>query len=145
MVEEISGHLDEPRLARLVDRFYDKVRVDHLLGPVFDSVVEDCGAHKTLMASFWATVALRAGNYRGNPLAKHKSLSIDAMHFQHWLALWRETAEETLDAEPAAVLIGYAERIGYGMQVGLALTGHLRGRESGIPIRSVQRQSGGCG
>jgi hypothetical protein len=46
---------------------------------------------------------------------------------------------ELLDDESAALVTGYAERIGYGMRVGMGLSGHQRGRESGIPIRARQR------
>lgn len=136
----IPARLDESRLAMLVDRFYDKVRVDPLLGPVFNPVVDDWDAHKVLMTSFWATVALRTGHYRGNPLAKHQPLPIGVEHFRRWLALWRETAGQLLDNESALLMIGYAERIGYGMRVGMGLSGHLRGRESGIPIRGRQQR-----
>jgi hemoglobin len=138
MPNAIPANLDESRVAELVGRFYDKVRRDNLLGPVFNPVVDDWDAHKVLMTSFWATVALRTGHYRGNPLAKHQPLPIDTGHFERWLALWRETAREVLDSESATLMIGYAERIGYGMRVGLGLSGHQRGRESGIPIRAHQ-------
>jgi hemoglobin len=136
--QPIPARLDETRLAALVDRFYDRVCADPLLGPVFQPLVDDWDAHKVLMTSFWSTVALRSGHYRGNPLAKHQPLPIGVAHFQRWLALWRETAGEVLDRESAALMIGYAERIGYGMRVGMGLSGHLRGRESGIPIRARQ-------
>ena len=136
--QSIPDHLDESRLSTLVDRFYDKVRADPLLGPVFDSLVDDWDAHKVLMTSFWSTAALRTGHYRGNPLARHQPLPIGVAHFQRWLALWHETAGEVLDEESAALMIGYAERIGYGMRVGMGLSGHLRGCESGIPIRARQ-------
>ena len=138
MPHTLSASLGEAQLATLVDRFYDKVRSDPLLGPVFNPRVDDWDAHKVLMTSFWATVALRAGHYRGNPLAKHQPLPIGVEHFRRWLALWRATAGEVLDAEAASLMIGYAERIGYGMRVGMGLSGHLRGRESGIPIRARQ-------
>ena len=137
----IAANLDESRLATLVGRFYDKVRADPLLGPVFNPVVEDWGAHKVLMNSFWSTVALRTGHYRGNPLAKHQPLPICAGHFTRWLDLWRETVRELLERESAELMIGYAERIGYGMRVGLGLSGHQRGRESGIPIRARQQHA----
>lgn len=123
-------------VAGLVDRFYDKVRADPLLGPVFNPVVRDWTAHKALMTSFWCTVALRAGSYRGNPMAKHQPLPITREHFARWLELWRETASEGLDDSGAALMAGYAERIGYGLRVGLGLTDHARGRESGIPVRA---------
>jgi len=138
MPQPTPAQLDERQLATLVDRFYDKVRADPLLGPVFDPLVNDWDAHKVLMTSFWSTVALRTGHYRGNPLARHQPLPIDVAHFQRWLALWHEIAGEVLDEESAALMIGYAERIGYGMRVGMGLSGHLRGRESGIPIRARQ-------
>jgi hemoglobin len=143
MPNAIPPTLDESRLTTLVDRFYDKVRIDPLLGPVFNPRVDDWDAHKVLMTSFWATVALRSGHYRGNPLAKHQPLPITAEHFKRWLALWRETANEVLDAESTALMTGYAERIGYGMRVGMGLSGHLRGRESGIPIRARQHATTG--
>lgn len=138
MPQSIPASLDENQLATLVDRFYDKVRADALLGPVFDPRVDDWDTHKVLMTSFWATVALRTGHYRGNPLAKHQPLPIGVAHFQRWLALWRETAGEVLDRESATLMTRYAERIGYGMRVGMGLSGHLRGRESGIPVRARQ-------
>lgn len=140
MSQPIPSRLDESRLAMLVDCFYDKVRTDPLLGPVFNPVVDNWDAHKVLMTSFWTTVALRTGHYRGNPLAKHQPLPIGAEHFQRWLGLWRETADEVLDVESAALMVGYAERIGYGMRVGLGLSGHQRGRESGVPIRARQQR-----
>lgn len=138
MPRPAPANLDESLLAEQVGRFYDKVRADPLLGPVFNPLVDDWDAHKVLMTSFWATVALGSGHYRGNPLAKHQPLPIGTEHFQRWLALWRETAREVLDADSAALLIGYAERIGYGMRVGMGLATHQRGRESGIPVRARQ-------
>ncbi|HEX7324412.1 MAG TPA: group III truncated hemoglobin [Rhodanobacteraceae bacterium] len=137
----IPASLDESQLAELVSRFYDKVRADPLLGPVFNARVDDWDAHKVLMTSFWATVALRSGHYRGNPLAKHQPLPIGVAHFQCWLALWRKAARAVLDPPCAALLIGYAERIGYGIRVGMGLGDHPRGRESGIPLRASQHRS----
>lgn len=136
MPRNTLANLDESQLAEQVGQFYDKVRTDPLLGPVFNPLVHDWDAHKMLMTSFWSTVALGTGHYRGNPLAKHQPLPIGVEHFQRWLALWRETANEVLDAKSAVLLIGYAERIGYGMRVGMGLTTHQRGRESGIPVRA---------
>lgn len=141
MPRAAPANLDESQLAELVGHFYDKVRIDPLLGPVFNPLVDDWDAHKVLMTSFWATVALGSGHYRGNPLARHQPLPIGVEHFQRWLALWRETASEVLDPESASLLIGYAERIGYGMRVGMGLTAHQRGRESGIPVRARQSRS----
>lgn len=139
MPRNAPASLDETQVAALVDHFYDKVRADPLLGPVFNPRIDNWDAHKALMTSFWATVALGSAQYRGNPLGKHRPLPIGVAHFERWLALWRETAVEVLDAQSAPRLVGYAERIGYGMRVGMGLTAHLRGRESGIPVRAQPR------
>jgi hemoglobin len=131
--------IDEASLARLVDRFYDKVRVDARLGPVFNAVVVDWDEHKRLLTSFWCSVALRAGSYHGNPMAQHRPLPIDRSHFERWLALWRETVPEILDEAASATMIDYAERIGQGLRIGLGLGGHPRARELGIPIARITR------
>jgi hemoglobin len=128
--------LDETAFATQVGRFYDKVRADPLLGPVFNPRVDDWDAHKVLMTSFWATVALGTGHYRGNPLARHQPLPIGNEHFARWLKLWRETAHEVLAADAARLLTGQAERIGYGLRIGMGLAQHQPGREHGA-LRGV--------
>lgn len=131
--------LTEQSIAVLVDRFYEQVRRDPKLGPVFDAIVADWDEHKRLLTSFWASVALGARSYRGNPLAKHRPLPIDNAHFARWLELWHETTHEVLGAEAAALMTAYAERIAQGLKVGIGLGARPRGRESGIPLREAAR------
>ncbi|NCT67616.1 MAG: group III truncated hemoglobin [Rhodanobacteraceae bacterium] len=126
--------LDEAQIARLVDRFYDKVRADLVLGAVFNPVVEDWDAHKRLLTAFWCSVVLRSGTYQGNPMGKHRGHSIHGGHFERWLALWRETTHELLDAESAATMYAYAQRIGRGLQLGLGLADAGAARALGIRI-----------
>lgn len=129
--------LDNAAIAALVNRFYDKVQRDDVLGPVFNPVVHDWDEHKRLLTSFWSSVALRAGTYRGNPMAAHQPLPIKAEHFDHWLALWRTTCAEVLDEASAAQMVDYAERIGRSLKYGLGI--HPTARGLGIPVVSVQR------
>ena len=131
--------LDETSIATLVDRFYDKVSADPMLGAVFNPRIADWNEHKGLLTSFWSSVALRAGTYRGNPMAKHQPLPIEDVHFQRWLALWRETVPEVLDDDGAATMIEYAERIGRGLRMGMGLTDRPRAQDLGIPIKRVAR------
>lgn len=123
---------DTSSIARLVDRFYERVRVDPEIGPVFNAAVHDWDAHKRLLTSFWSSIALRAGTYRGNPMAAHRPLPIEIEHFTRWLALWRETCARELDAEHAEQLIGYAERIGRSLVYGLGIGND--GRRPGLRI-----------
>ncbi|MFO1516805.1 MAG: group III truncated hemoglobin [Lysobacterales bacterium] len=132
-------HLDEAALAALVDRFYDRVQADAVLGPVFNPVVHDWDAHKRLLTDFWASVVLRAGSYRGNPMAAHRALpQVRAEHFEHWLALWAATTAEVLGAAAAAQMQGYAARIGTGLRMGLGLA-PVSGRGLGVPLVNAPR------
>lgn len=124
--------LTEQQLAALVDRFYDKVQVHSTLGPVFNAAVDDWPEHKRLLTSFWASVALGARSYRGNPMAKHRGHPIHAEHFEDWLALWRQTADEVLDPEHAKLVHDYAQRIGRSLRYGLGLNDGSR--SLGLPI-----------
>jgi len=59
-------------VAMLVDRFYGKVRVDALLGPIFNDLAQvDWPSHMATLYSFWETMLLGTGTYRDEPFAKH--------------------------------------------------------------------------
>ena len=124
MTEHTS--LDEAAIARLVDRFYERVRRDPGLGPVFNTAVHDWDAHKTTLVDFWCSVALRAQRYRGNPMAAHRGHPIHAEHFTTWLALWERTALEVVGPEHTRTLMAIAERIGGSLQYGLGLDSKRR-------------------
>jgi len=117
----MTAPLLESDIARLVDRFYDRVQADPVLGPVFNPIVHDWPEHKRTLVSFWSSVALRSGAYRGNPMAAHRPHPIEAGHFDHWLGLWRETADEVLSPSHAALFAGYASRIARSLRYGLGL------------------------
>lgn len=127
---------DETQIALLVDRFYDKVRVDPLIGPIFNAAVHDWDEHKRRLTSFWSSVALRTGTYHGNPMGVHRSQPIRAEHFTRWLQLWRETTEEVLDNIHAIQMIEYADRIGRSLRLGLGLPEHMEARPLGIRVIS---------
>ena len=126
------AQLTEADIARLVDRFYDRVRLDPELGSVFNPAVEDWDEHKATLVRFWSSVALGTRAYRGNPMAMHRPHPIDADHFDHWLALWRETAAEVLPPEHAQVFVEHAGRIARSLMYGLGLDPHRR--PLGLPI-----------
>ena len=103
--------LDEDRLTALVHRFYDKVRGDAVLGPIFADHIADWGPHLAKMVDFWSSVALMTGRYHGAPVVKHAGLPVDWAHFERWLTLFRETAHQTCPPAGAAHVIDRAERI----------------------------------
>ena len=86
-------------LTRLVDSFYDKVKGDKLLGPVFSHV--NWPKHLPIMYDFWCSMLLGEQTYRGNPFQKHLHLPIDASHFTQWLNLFNTTVDENFNGEKA--------------------------------------------
>lgn len=77
-----------------VDAFYAKVRVDPVLGPIFNERVDDWPDHLRKLKQFWASVLHNAGTYSGRPMPAHVAIpDIDRSHFDHWLALFRETLD----------------------------------------------------
>lgn len=114
--------LDEQVLRALVERFYEKVRRDAALGEIFETRVSDWAPHMDRMAAFWSSVALMTGRYRGAPVPKHADLPVTWAHFERWLVLFRETAEETCSPEGAAHVIERAERIARSLHIAVGET-----------------------
>ena len=56
-------------------------------------------------------------------MAAHRPHPIRTEHFDHWLALWRDTAEDVLSPAQARIFCDYAARIARSLQYGLGLEG----------------------
>ena len=100
---DINGRAE---IETLVNRFYEKVRGDALIGPVFNDVAKvDWDVHLPRLYAFWQTVLLGEGGFRGNPLGVHFKLveetSMDWPRFERWLALFTETIDELFSGERA--------------------------------------------
>ena len=117
---EAETGIDEPMIALLVDAFYDRVRADRLLGPVFADRISDWGPHLAQMRLFWSSVALMSGVYHGRPMPKHLPLPVDARHFDRWLELFEATAAEVCPPAAAAHFIERARRIAESLELGIA-------------------------
>lgn len=126
--------IDEPMIERLVRAFYDRARRDPEIGPIFESQVQDWDAHLAQMCAFWSSVALMSGRYHGQPMAIHLPLPIDTPHFDRWLTLFAETAEEICPPAAAAHFLERAHRIADSLELGIAVhKGELRPRRARPP------------
>ena len=112
--------IDEAMIERLVRGFYDRVRDDDLIGPVFNARITDWEPHLHQMFAFWSSVALMSGVYHGQPMRKHLPLPIDAGHFDRWLALFEATARELCPPKAAEHFIERARRIAESLELGIA-------------------------
>ena len=83
----------------LVDRFYDKVKADPTISPIFNHV--DWPHHLPIMYNFWASMLLGDRSYMGNPFQKHMPLPLKREHFQRWLELFTQTVDENFTGEKA--------------------------------------------
>jgi hemoglobin len=113
--------IDEPVLRDLVNRFYARVRLDPMIGPLFDDAIHDWPAHLDQLVDFWSSVMLGKGRYKGRPVPAHYK-HIDRLTpemFGRWLALWGETTSELLAPAPAAALQAKAARIAESLQLAL--------------------------
>lgn len=114
-----NTQLTESHIAALVQTFYDRVRLDELLGPVFAAAVHDWEHHEAIIADFWSRVLLGTMRYQRHPFATHMRLPIEREHFDRWLSLFRDAAHETLPEEAARIAIGRAEFMAQSFRAGL--------------------------
>ncbi len=110
-VMEKRGHISEERVRQLVDAFYDKIRDDEALAPIFERAIRDWAPHLNKMYAFWSSVMLTTGRYKGNSLIKHIVLPDTPELFDRWLALFDETCAEIFDRDISAAFRIKAERI----------------------------------
>lgn len=113
--------IDEAMIHRLVHGFYDRVRQDEMLGPIFDARIENWDHHLERMCAFWSAVALMSGRYEGQPMRKHLPLPVDGRHFDRWLALFEETAKALCPPPAAALFLDRAQRIAQSLELGIAM------------------------
>jgi hemoglobin len=82
----------------LVDKFYERVKVDPFLGPIFNKrLAGKWEMHHKTLCRFWHTVLLRRPDYYGNPVPMHFNMNIDQRHFDQWLVIWTETVDNSFE------------------------------------------------
>lgn len=112
--------ISEETIRILVDSFYDGVRKDAVLFPVFDTALHgDWEGHMPRMYAFWSTVLLGTSSFQGNVFGKHMALSgVSEDHFVRWLSLFRKTIETLFTGPAAAEILEVADRIAGSLQLG---------------------------
>ena len=112
--------IDERLIAKLLREFYARVRVDPLIGPIFNERIQDWDHHLVRIGNFWSAVMLRTGRYQGQPMRLHLPLPIDATHFDRWLGLFESTARELCSPAVAEEFVQRARTIGRSLEMGVA-------------------------
>lgn len=115
-MKEIADRKD---IILMVNSFYEKVKQDNLIGPVFAHV--DWPHHLPIMYNFWASMLLGEQSYQGNPFQKHVPLPLKAGHFDQWLKLFVETVDENFEGDRAQEVKDRAQSIARVFQHKLGL------------------------
>lgn len=132
--------LDEAMIHAVVHGFYDLIRKDTLLAPVFNGAIapEDWPAHLAKMCDFWSATLLRTGRYDGRPLPPHLAIpELGEAHFHRWLSLFRETVERHCPPDVADLFLDRALRIAHSFRLAIAFH---RGEDS-TAIQPISRES----
>lgn len=115
----------EADIQDMVHRFYDRVRTDTTLGPIFNAHISANAwpAHLATMCNFWSSLLRGTARYSGTPMTKHAALpDLSAEHFQHWLVLFRQNAASLPNAALGQRATQLAERIARSLWLGYQTT-----------------------
>jgi hemoglobin len=116
---ERAAEPTEANIRDLVYGFYDRVRTDLLLGPIFNASLEGrWDDHLPKMCAFWASLVLGAKQYRGNVQQAHQPLEgVEPQHFSRWLYLFLDTVESRYQPAAAVRFMEPALRIAQSLQL----------------------------
>ena len=104
-------------VSQLVCSFYAKVRVDEVLGPIFNGIITDWESHIALLTDFWDTQLFLKRKYHGNPIKAHNEVdekmkhNTTPEHFGLWLNLWFQTIDELFMGDNAFIAKNRARQI----------------------------------
>lgn len=123
--------ITEERISALVEAFYQRIRSDDLLGPIFNEKIKDWPPHLARMKDFWTSIAIESGRFHGNPMVKHLAIpGINRAHFNHWLTLFEEVLPDVMpNARACRFFSERAARIADSLMTGISIhrDGHMEG------------------
>ncbi len=99
MAKERLDIIDRRDVACLVNVFYDRIRADDMLGPIFDDLAHvDWPTHFPHMYDFWESVLFGTATFKGAPLEAHRALArrtpLTSSAFERWIALFHQTVDD---------------------------------------------------
>lgn len=121
--EALACGIDDVFISQLVESFYDTVRKDDMLGPIFAKQIIDWPTHLSRMKDFWASIMVESGRFTGNPMQKHIAIGgLDESHFARWRSLWDQTLDRIASSDVVAARFrAAAQRIGDSLLTGIQI------------------------
>jgi len=114
--------IDSDMVRALLDSFYNSVRRDAVLGPVFDPLIgEDWPAHISKITEFWLTALRLSRSYKGSGfMAAHlRHGSIREEHMQRWLELFAKAVEQEIAPEHRLAFLNVANAMAENLRISL--------------------------
>lgn len=123
MAAALACGIDDAFISHLVESFYEAVRDDRMLGPIFENHIDNWPQHLGRMKNFWASIMLESGRYSGSPMGKHIAIGgLDTQHFARWQTLWNQTLTRLAPGSAAADRFrDSAQRIGDSLLTGIQI------------------------
>ncbi len=113
----------------LVKTFYEAVRQDSLIGPIFDVQVKvDWDVHIPKLVGFWHDMLFGGEEYRGRPFAPHIPLDLKPEHFERWLHLFFRTVDQLFHGHKADEVKFRAWRIAENFQANIKMIEESRAK-----------------
>jgi hemoglobin len=93
----------------IIDAFYELVKVDALLGPIFNKVAGvNWEHHLPIMYDFWDFTILNNGSYARNVMTPHyilhEKIKLTPLHFERWLHIFYQTIDASYAGENAQAM-----------------------------------------
>jgi hemoglobin len=115
---DISSRAD---IEALVNRFYEQVKVDDVIGVIFTEVIPmNWEHHIPVIVDFWETILLDNIVYKKNAMEVHydvnKKMPLQKEHFDRWILLFNSTIDELYSGEKATLAKTRASSIAAVMQ-----------------------------
>ena len=108
----------------IVERFYDAVLQDPIIGFIFNDVAKiNLEHHLPLIVDFWADNLFQQQSYKGNTLQKHldihQQMPLRPGHFTRWLFLFNKAVDQRHEGENACLMKQRAERVAKSISAAL--------------------------
>ncbi len=121
MKSDIENRTD---IETLVIKFYDKVKLDPVIGYIFTDIAKvNWEKHLPVMFNFWENTIFYTGTYSGNPMKAHQRLNglfpLKKEHFTRWNQLFMATVDELFGGDKAELAKQRAISISTVMQLKL--------------------------
>ncbi len=119
-MKEVENRED---LALIVRTFYNKIKTNEVLGPIFLRAIPEGNweSHLDKITEFWNSALFGSMTYRGNPAITHANLDksnnheISQDHFKIWLDNWLLVIDESWTGSKAEEMKMRARKMASGL------------------------------